>query len=98
MSVPAIEGLDGKVYKGRLLSFEEVLPLQSKLEELQAKTITPEKMRVIVTEICQLMEIPPAVVLALPPKVMVKAVVHFFKLMFGESSSNGSSNKEPPTN
>ena len=98
MSIPAIEGLDGKVYKGRLLSFEEVLPLQGKLEALQSRGITTDETKKIVSEICTLLGIPPEVVLQLPPKAMMQAVLHFFRSMFGESSSNGSSNKEPPTN
>lgn len=97
MSVPAIEDADGVVHKGRLMSFEEVLPLQDKLEKLQDKNVDPQAMREIVVDICTSIGIPPEAVLSLPPRVMVKAVVHFFKSMFGENSSNASSNKETPT-
>lgn len=87
MSPPAFEDLDGEVHIGRLLSFEEVLPLQEKLDQLTEETVDVEKMKAIITEICEKVNIPAEKVLALPPKVMMRAVLHFFTSMFGQESS-----------
>lgn len=97
MSRPAIEDENGVVYTGRLMSFEEVLPLQAKIEDLQDEKITPQQMKELVADICRAIDIPPEVVLKLPPKIMIQAVIHFFKSMFGQETSSASSSPSPPT-
>lgn len=98
LAVPAIEDRHGKIHTGRLLSFQEVLPLQKYIDALQDEDATPEKTKELVTQICQAIAIPPEVVLELPPKIMLKAVLHFFESMFGVESGNDSSPNRLPTN
>lgn len=82
---PSIK-VKGKVYTGRLVSWEEMLPLHQKFQNISAVADANKgsplavwtQMEAMVRELCDLVGIPPGPVLSLPPGAMLKACKHFF--------------------
>lgn len=84
--------LGGKTYKGRLLSLEEWMPFEPRLQAVASEKATVEEIRGVIKDFCDAVFPVPLLdllnfrrktvgeqVVALPPAALLKAAAYFFE-------------------
>jgi len=83
----------GVIYTGKLISFNQVLEFQARIRgEGNVGERSPEILR----ELCQAIDLPADILLALPPGAVLGALDHFFACLLGGLPAQQTPAPAPP--
>lgn len=91
---PAIK-VDGAIYTGKLISFDQALEFQARLK--QGEQFGSEA-KAVIQDLCRAIDLPAEIVLGLPPGAVLGALQSFFACLLGNEPSNPEPSPAPQSN
>lgn len=83
--VPPSVKIDGEVYVGKLLGFDEVAKLQERFAALDEGATELDGVAVLAGDLCRALELPSEKILALPIPAMMAACADFLRSLITET-------------
>jgi len=90
---------EGQTYVGKVLSFQEMLPLQEEFDKIQASEAGLGDIESLTSAVCDKIGIPKEIVLALPPGGVLAALQDFLESLMSlneEQLSQMNGSDSPP--